>query len=184
MNSKHIWMGANSNSLSQTPCKEIYGWLLGHYAVRCLMFTAAQQVGLSPLRLGFTGTLKLIRRAMVIFRIFNLNNSLFLQQVNHGHLSWKKFLPDRVDVIRVVKKPRSKFLSKKPVHGNWNSTAAAQLFHSQYRIDLNDTRSFALGRTTGDAHVFDSAGVATDKYRCQAEWKSQANQHKGTRALP
>jgi len=37
--------------------QEIYGWLLGHYAVRCLMFTAAQQVGLSPLRLGFTGTL-------------------------------------------------------------------------------------------------------------------------------
>ena len=44
--------------------QEIYGWLLGHYAVRCLMFTAAQQAGISPLRLGFTGTLKVIRRAI------------------------------------------------------------------------------------------------------------------------
>ena len=48
--------------------QEIYGWLLGHYAVRCLMFTAAQQVDLSPLRLGFTGTLKVIRRAIGDFQ--------------------------------------------------------------------------------------------------------------------
>ena len=41
--------------------QEIYGWLLGHYAVRCLMFNAAQQAGISPLRLGFTGTLKVKR---------------------------------------------------------------------------------------------------------------------------
>jgi len=34
--------------------QEIYGWLLGHYAVRCLMFTASQQAGISPLRLGVT----------------------------------------------------------------------------------------------------------------------------------
>ena len=48
--------------------QEIYGWLLGHYAVRCLMFTAAQQAGISPLRLGFTGTLKVIRRAIPDFQ--------------------------------------------------------------------------------------------------------------------
>lgn len=48
--------------------QEIYGWLLGHYAVRCLMFKAAQQVGISPLRLGFTGTLKVIRRAISDFQ--------------------------------------------------------------------------------------------------------------------
>ncbi len=41
--------------------QEIYGWLLGHYAVRCLMFQAAQQAEISPLRLGFTGTLKVKR---------------------------------------------------------------------------------------------------------------------------
>jgi len=48
--------------------QEVYGWLLGHYAVRSLMFTAAQQAGISPLRLGFTGTLKVIRRAIPDFQ--------------------------------------------------------------------------------------------------------------------
>jgi len=48
--------------------QEIYGWLLGHYAVHCLMFTAAQAAGISPLRLGFTGTLKVIRRAIPDFQ--------------------------------------------------------------------------------------------------------------------
>ncbi|MGL4620926.1 MAG: IS4 family transposase [Chroococcidiopsis sp.] len=48
--------------------QEIYGWLLGHYAVRHLMFTAAQYAGISPLRLGFTGTLKVLRRAIGDFQ--------------------------------------------------------------------------------------------------------------------
>lgn len=48
--------------------QEIYGWLLGHYAVRHLMFTAAIHAGISPLRLGFTGTLKVLRRAIADFQ--------------------------------------------------------------------------------------------------------------------
>jgi hypothetical protein len=32
------------------------------------MFTAAIQAGISPLRLGFTGTLKVIRRAIADFQ--------------------------------------------------------------------------------------------------------------------
>jgi Insertion element 4 transposase N-terminal/Transposase DDE domain len=48
--------------------QEIYGWLLGHWAVRSLMFQATQQQGLSPLRLGFTGTLRVVRRAMAQFQ--------------------------------------------------------------------------------------------------------------------
>lgn len=48
--------------------QEIYGWLLGHWAVRSLMFQAAGQQGLSPLRLGFTGTLRVVRRAMAQFQ--------------------------------------------------------------------------------------------------------------------
>jgi hypothetical protein len=48
--------------------QEIYGWLLGHWALRFLMFQAAQGQGLSPLRLGFTGTLKVVRRAMAQFQ--------------------------------------------------------------------------------------------------------------------
>ena len=48
--------------------QEIYGWLLGHWAVRSLMFQSAQQEGLSPLRLGFTGTLRVVRRAVAQFQ--------------------------------------------------------------------------------------------------------------------
>lgn len=48
--------------------QEVYGWLLGHYATRYLMFQAARQAGISPLRLGFTGTLTVIRRAISDFQ--------------------------------------------------------------------------------------------------------------------
>ena len=51
--------------------QEIYGWLLGHYAIRSLMFQVAQQAEISPLRLGFTGTLKVIRRAIPDFQDLN-----------------------------------------------------------------------------------------------------------------
>lgn len=36
--------------------QEVYGWLLGHWAVRSLMFQVADYAQISPLRLGFTGT--------------------------------------------------------------------------------------------------------------------------------
>jgi hypothetical protein len=38
--------------------QEVYGWLLGHWAVRSLMFQVAEQADISPLRLSFTGTLE------------------------------------------------------------------------------------------------------------------------------
>ena len=52
---------------SKTPrlvVQEIYGWLLGHWAVRSLMFQAAQHGEISPLRLSFTGSLRVMRRAI------------------------------------------------------------------------------------------------------------------------
>jgi hypothetical protein len=48
--------------------QEVYGWLLEHWAVRSLMFQASQQAEISPLRLGFTGTLKIIRAAIPEFQ--------------------------------------------------------------------------------------------------------------------
>lgn len=66
--------------------QEIYGWLLGHYAVRYLMFQAAQQAGISPLSLGFTGTLKVIRRAIPDFQDIQPEQLPFFLQANHGHL--------------------------------------------------------------------------------------------------
>lgn len=60
--------------------QEIYGWLLGHYAVRHLMFTAASQAGISPLRLGFTGTLKVLRRAIADFQDLQTEELPFFSQ--------------------------------------------------------------------------------------------------------
>ena len=46
--------------------QEIYGLLLGHWAVRSLMVQAAQTEGISPLRLSFTGTLHVLRHVHLI----------------------------------------------------------------------------------------------------------------------
>jgi hypothetical protein len=48
--------------------QEIYGWLLGHWAVRSLMFQVAESAHISPLRLSFTGTLNIVRRAIPKFQ--------------------------------------------------------------------------------------------------------------------
>jgi hypothetical protein len=48
--------------------QEIYGWLLGHWSIRYLMFQAAEIAEISPLRIGFTGTLNVIRRAIPHFQ--------------------------------------------------------------------------------------------------------------------
>ncbi len=48
--------------------QEIYGLLLGHWAVRSLMLQAAQIGGISPLQLSFTGTLHVLRRAVAKFQ--------------------------------------------------------------------------------------------------------------------
>jgi hypothetical protein len=48
--------------------QEIYGLLLGHWAVRSLICQAAHSAEISPLRLSFTGTLRVIRRALPKFQ--------------------------------------------------------------------------------------------------------------------
>ncbi|KYC35124.1 hypothetical protein WA1_09645 [Scytonema hofmannii PCC 7110] len=48
--------------------QEVYAWLLGHWAVRVLMFQAATSARVAPLRLSFTGTLRVIRRAVPKFQ--------------------------------------------------------------------------------------------------------------------
>lgn len=48
--------------------QEVYGALLGHWAVRFLIFQAATSAEIAPLRLSFTGTLRVIRRALPKFQ--------------------------------------------------------------------------------------------------------------------
>ncbi len=57
-------LGRKTHVRSQKPrevVQEIYGWLLAHWSVRVLMFQAATNAGVPPLRLSFTGTLRVKR---------------------------------------------------------------------------------------------------------------------------
>ncbi|MBC6432173.1 IS4 family transposase [Nostoc sp. HG1] len=101
--------------------QEIYGWLLGHYCIRATMFQSATIAGISPLRLSFTGSLRVIRRAIPQFQQ-NIDNSTNL----NIYFSW--LIAEILDLEipppqgrtnpRVVKKTRSKFKSKKRSHRN------------------------------------------------------------------
>lgn len=51
--------------------QEIYGWLIGHIAIRSLMLQAANVAEISPLRLSFTETLRVIKRALPDFQDVN-----------------------------------------------------------------------------------------------------------------
>ncbi len=98
--------------------QEIYGWLLAHYCIRATMFDAATEKGVSPLRIGFTGSLKVIRRAVPLCQ----ENQE--PELDPHYYSWilaeigENIIPPRQNRSnpRVVKKPRSKFNSAKPKH--------------------------------------------------------------------
>jgi hypothetical protein len=105
---------------SKTPrlvVQEIYGWLLAHWAVRCLMFKASTKTGISPLRLGFTGSLRVLRRAIPLFqKVTAPTIPLFVSWLMEEILEQE--IPTRQGRTnpRLVKKPRSKFKSKKRLH--------------------------------------------------------------------
>lgn len=64
-------LGRKTPIRSQKPrevVQELYGWLLGHWAVRSLMFQVADVAQISPLRLGNTCTLNVVRRAVPKFQ--------------------------------------------------------------------------------------------------------------------
>lgn len=64
-------LGRKTHVRSQKPrevVQEVYGWLLGHWAVRSLIFQAATSAEIPPLRLSFTGSLRVIRRALPKFQ--------------------------------------------------------------------------------------------------------------------
>lgn len=109
--------------------QEIYGWLLAHYCIRCLMFQSATLVGISPLRLSFTGSLRVIRRAIPQFQQ-NLDNSAHLNIYFSWLISEISDLeippPQNRTNPRVVKKTRCKYKSKKRCHRN-NETSRQQL---------------------------------------------------------
>ncbi len=64
-------LGRKTHIRSQKPrevVQEVYGLLLGHWAVRTLIFQAATSADVAPLRLSFTGALRVVRRALPKFQ--------------------------------------------------------------------------------------------------------------------
>ena len=129
--------------------QEIYGWLLAHYCVRTMIFQAAKTSNIAPLQVSFTGTLKVIRRAIPLFQQANYHKiNLFYSWLIAEILDNK--IPDRIGRSnpRVVKKrtarsevsselgrskqPRSKFKSAKPFHRG-QGTQLQQLDFQIYR---------------------------------------------------
>jgi hypothetical protein len=106
---------------SKTPAgviQEIEGLLLAHYVVRTLMFEAALRVGVPPVQMSFTATLKILR-----CRLPEVPKS------KAGQRRWwqdllaeigEAVLPPRRDRInpRVKKRKMSKWPKKRPHHRN------------------------------------------------------------------
>ncbi len=97
--------------------QEIYGWLLAHFTVRSLILRTSKASGIPPLRLGFTGTLKVLRRAIPLFQGVSPSHlPLFtlwlIEEIQEQKISPRQSRTNP----RVVKKPRSKFKSRKRCH--------------------------------------------------------------------
>ena len=98
-----------------------------------MIFQAAKTTKIAPLQLSFTGTLKLIRRAIPLFQQVNYQKiNLFYSWLIAEILDNK--IPKRTGRTnpRVVKKPRSKFKSAKPFHRG-QGTHLQQLDFKVYR---------------------------------------------------
>lgn len=97
--------------------QEIYGWLLAHWAIRSLIFRASNTIEQSPLRFSFTGTLRILRRAISQFQQALPSSLPYFFSWLVSEIS-EQIIPPRQGRTnpRVVKKPRSKFNSKKRVH--------------------------------------------------------------------
>ncbi len=111
--------------------QEIYGWLLGHYCIRSLMFQSATVAGISPLRLSFTGSLQVLKRAVPEFQRIENKTDLELVNIYYSWFIWEILEleippPQQRSNPRVVKKTRCKFKSKKR-HNRGNGTTKQRL---------------------------------------------------------
>jgi hypothetical protein len=107
---------------SQTPAgvvQELYGLLLDHFVIRKLMFEAARKAEVAPVRISFTGTLKILR-----CRIGDCPRS------QPARLAWYQMLIDEVAEEqlpprrnrinpRVIKRKMSHWKKKRPEHQNY-----------------------------------------------------------------
>ena len=108
---------------SQKPAavvQEVYGILIAHYAVRKVMFEAAQTVSVDPDRVSFVGALRLIRDALTELNAATSEEARSRRYAVLLRDVAKQLNPPRRcrNYPRVVKRKMSKFPLKRPaVHG-------------------------------------------------------------------
>jgi hypothetical protein len=97
--------------------QEIYGWLIAHWAIRSLIFQASTTTEQSPLRFSFTGSLRILRRAISCFQQALPSSLPYFFSWLISEIS-EQIIPPRQGRTnpRVIKKPRSKFKGKKSLH--------------------------------------------------------------------
>jgi hypothetical protein len=104
---------------SQTPAgvvQEIEGLLLAHYVLRTLMFEAARHAAISPLRLSFTGTLKILRCRLPECPPSPQGRNWWWQRLLE-EIAEEQIPPRRNRINpRVIKRQQSKWPKKRPCH--------------------------------------------------------------------
>jgi hypothetical protein len=100
--------------------QEIYGLLIAHYLVRAAMSEAAPEANVSPLRLSFLGTLRLIRDQLPLAQHLNARAYRRLAGLLRRSVTAQR-LPRRAERSnpRVVKQKMSNFRVKTPEHQRW-----------------------------------------------------------------
>jgi hypothetical protein len=100
--------------------QELYGLLIAHYAVRKVMFEAAEQAGIDPDRLSFTNSLALVCNSIHEFQMVAAEQQPALYQRLLKDIARFR-LPERANRInpRVVKRKMSKFNLKRKEHRKW-----------------------------------------------------------------
>ena len=90
--------------------------MLAHFVLRTLMFEAAQHAAISPLRMSFTGTLKILRCRLPECPRSSKSRDLWWQRLLE-EIAEEQIPPRRNRINpRVIKKPQSKWPKKRPCH--------------------------------------------------------------------
>ena len=101
--------------------QEFYARLVAHYAVRCLMWQAAQTQGLDPDRISFTGAIQVLGQGIIHSPLASQEQAHRLLKRMCADLTSKGALvaPRRLRFnCRVVKHICTRFRRKRPEHHN------------------------------------------------------------------
>ncbi len=97
--------------------QELYAMLVAHIAVRTLMLQAATAANVAPTQLRFTGTIRILDECLPTVSLASLTQRVILLQSVLAEIAAQRLPAQRLRFqARVVKRTRSKFERKLPLH--------------------------------------------------------------------